>query len=281
MSVPSSQLVPTGEFRTHYLEEGPTDHPGHPVILLHGGGAGADGWSNWRDCLPLFAKHRRVFAVDMVGFGRSDKPDPAEFLYSQEARNTQIVAFIEALGLRRVSLVGNSMGGATALGVAMRRPDLVENLVLMGSAGVPTEGPPNPALAPLMNYDFTMEGMRKIIAVLANPDYRASEDQVHYRHELSVQPDTRAAYQSIMGWVREHGFGYSRAEIAKVKTRTLVVNGKDDAVVPVQHAYTFLELLENSTGYLIPHCRHWAMIEYPELFAQVTRDFLDNYGATS
>ncbi|MDT7697046.1 MAG: hypothetical protein QOI75_6413 [Pseudonocardiales bacterium] len=275
MSAPSGMFVTTGSFRTHYIEDG----TGDPVILLHGGGAGADSVSNWRDCLPLFAKRRRAIAVDMVGFGRSDKPGPDGFTYSQQSRNSQIVAFIEALGLERVSIVGNSMGGATALGVAMTRPDLVANLVLMGSAGVPHDGPPNPALAPLMNYDFTPEGMRRIIEVLANPDYRASDDQVRYRYELSAQPDTRAAYGAIMGWVRENGFGYTHDDIRRVTTRTLVVNGKQDMVVPISDAYTFLELLENSTGYLIPNCRHWAMIEYPEIFSSVTLDFLDSYGA--
>jgi pimeloyl-ACP methyl ester carboxylesterase len=275
MNVPTGELVQTGDFRTHYLEEG----SGDPVILIHGGGAGADGWSNWRDCLPLFAKRRRTFAVDLVGFGRSDKPDPASFEYTQPGRNAQLIAFIEAMGLERVSIVGNSMGGATALGVAMARPDLVENLVLMGSAGAPTAAPLSPALAPLMQYDFTVEGMQKIIDVLANPDYQASDEQVRYRHALSAQPDTRAAYGAIMGWVKaNHGFGYTEEQISAVQTRTLVVNGKDDMVVPIDHAYLFLRLLENSYGFLIPHCRHWAMIEYPQLFSQVTLDFLDGWG---
>lgn len=274
MTAPNGSVVTTGAFRTHYLDEG----SGAPVILLHGGGAGADCVSNWRLCLPLFAKHRRVVAPDMIGFGHTDKPDPSTFTYSQQARNDHLIAFIEALGLDRVSLVGNSMGGATALGVAMRRPDLVENLVLMGSAGVPHEGPPNPALEPLMNYDFTPEGMRRIIEVLANPDYVAGEEQVRYRYELSREPSTRAAYTATMGWVREHGFGYSLDDIASVKTRTLVVNGKDDMVVPLDDAYTFLRYLENSTGYVMPHCRHWAMLEYPETFTSVVSDFLDEYG---
>ncbi|MEK6443874.1 alpha/beta fold hydrolase [Pseudonocardia sp. T1-2H] len=265
----------TGDFQTHYIEDG----SGDPVILLHGGGAGADSSSNWSTCLPLFGKRKRVIAMDMVGFGHTDKPDPGTFTYSQDARNSQVLAFIEELGLERVSIVGNSMGGATALGVAMRRPDLVENLVLMGSAGVPGDTKMSPALEPVMNYDFTLEGMRRIIAVLANPDYVASDEQIRYRYELSVKADTKAAYTAIMGWVRENGFGYSFDEIKRVKTRTLVVNGKDDEVVPIANAYKFLELLENSTGYLMPHCRHWAMIEYPDIFSSVALDFIDAYGA--
>lgn len=273
----NGKLVPTGSFQTHYIEEG----SGEPVILLHGGGAGADAVSNWSTCMPLFAKHKRVIAADLVGFGHTDKPDPTAFTYSQDARNRQIIALIETLGLERVSIVGNSMGGATALGVAMLRPDLVENLVLMGSAGL--SNPPNPALQAILDYDFTLDGMRRIIAALANPDFIASEDQLRYRYELSVEPATRAAYMATMNWIRENGLEYGTDEIRQVKTRTLVVHGKDDLVVPVANAYRFLELLEYSTGYIIPQCRHWAMIEHPEIFSTVSLEFLDRYtpGTTS
>ena len=87
-----------------------------------------------------------------------------------------------------------------------------------------------------------------------------------------------------MGWVRENGLHYPDDAIAAVKTRTLVVNGKEDKVVPIEQAFEFLQLLENSTGYLIPHCRHWAMIEYPELFTKVCLDFFNDptdYGDTT
>lgn len=271
MVSPTGKMIQTGDFQTHYIEEG----SGDPVILVHGGGAGADGVSNWTTCLPFFAARKRAIAVDLVGFGHSDKPDPAEFTYSQDARNAQLIDFIEALGFEKVSLVGNSMGGATSLGVAMRRPDLVENLVLMGSAGL--SGEPNPALGAILGYDFTVEGMRRIIAALANPGFEATEEQVQYRYELSTRPDTRAAYSATMQWVRDHELAYPPEEIARVMTRTLVVHGKDDLVVPVTQAYRFLELLENSFGYVIPNCRHWTMIEYPEVFSAITLDFLDGY----
>lgn len=269
----AGKFISTGEFKTHYIEAG----SGDPVILIHGGGAGADAVSNWSACLPLFAERRRAIAVDLVGFGRSDKPDPASFVYDQAARNHQIIAFIEALGLDKVDLVGNSMGGATALGVSMLRPDLVNNLVLMGSAGLAV--PVSPELANILHYDFTVDGMRRIIAALANPGFHATDGQVQYRYQLSTEPDARAAYAATMGLVREGGMVYSEEAIRQVGVRTLVVNGKDDLVVPIQCAYKFLDLLTNSTGYLIPNCRHWAMLEYPELFSRVTLDFLDDFRA--
>ena len=125
----TSKYVVANGIRTHYLEEG----SGEPVILLHGGGAGADGYSNWHSTIPLLAKHFRVLALDMLGFGKNEKPDETKFTYSQSARNDHLVGFIEALGLTGVTLVGNSMGGATSIGVAVKRPDLINKVVLMRS----------------------------------------------------------------------------------------------------------------------------------------------------
>lgn len=271
MSKPNGRQITTGDFKTYYFEVG----EGDPLILIHGGGAGADGWSNWASSLPYFSKRKRVIVVDMVGFGHSDKPDPSEFTYSQAARNRQLIDFIEAVGLSKVSLVGNSMGGATALGVAVERPDLVADLVLMGAAGL--EGKMSPELATIMNYDFTLDGMRRIGEALTNPSYVMSDEQLKYRHQLSLDPDAQAAYTAIMGWVRENGFGYSPEQIRSVSTRTLVFHGKDDRVVPLTDAYKFLELLDNSTGYLMPDCGHWVMNEYPEIFSRIVVDFLDRY----
>lgn len=277
-AMPDVQHVRTGDFNTAYYHAGPTS--GTPIVLIHGGGAGADSVSNWERCFWRFAEFAPTYAVDLVGFGNSDAPDPETFAYTQEARNSQIIAFVGALGIRPAHFIGNSMGGATSLGVAMRRPDLVSSLVLMGSAGRSSPHMSD-ALKVIVNYDFTLEGMRRVIAALANPGFIPSDEQVRHRYEMSVRPQLAAAYKATMAWVREHGLQYPPEEIAKVKTRTLVVNGKEDQVVPMAQAFEFLTLLENSTGYLIPHCRHWAMIEYPELFTKICRDFFadtTNYG---
>lgn len=272
MSAPNGRRITTGDFETYYFEAG----EGDPLILIHGGGAGADGWSNWASSLPHFSKRMRTFVVDMVGFGHSDKPDPSQFTYSQAARNRQLIHFIESVGIAKVNLIGNSMGGATALGVALERPDLVANLVLMGAAGFDSQM--SPELASIMNYDFTLEGMRRIGDALTNPTYVMSEEQLQYRYELSLNPDAQAAYTATMAWVRENGFGYSPELIAEVKIRTLVFHGKDDKVVPLTDAFKFLDLLDNSTGYLMPNCGHWVMNEYPEIFSKIVLDFLDFHG---
>lgn len=268
MSDYASKYVDVNGLKTHYIEAG----SGAPVILVHGGGAGADGYGNWRGTIPRLASEFRVIAVDMLGFGRTAKPDGG-FVYSQAARNTHLRGFIEALGLKRVSLVGNSMGGATSMGVAVERPELVEKLVLMGSAGLTTVI--SDGLKPVIHYDFTREGMVALIKALTNDGFQIDDALVGYRHTASIEPDARRAYGSAMQWIREQGgLHYAEDFIRRVRTPTLVVNGKQDKVVPLPVALRFLDLIPRSWGYIIPDCGHWAMIEHANDFAAVTHNFL-------
>lgn len=265
-----SKYVLAGSRTTHYIEAG----TGEPLILLHGGGAGADCRSNWFKTLPRLARSFHVFAVDMLGFGHTDRPDPAGFAYTQDARNEHMVSVLEGLNLGPVHMVGNSMGGATTIGVSVMRPDLVKKIVLMGAAGLDS-GPMSPALAAVVNYDFTRAGMVKVCQALANEFFDIDPDMIDYRLKLSIEPETRAAYSATMGWVKDQGgLHYEPDFIRRVKAPTLVVNGKDDKVVPLSSALQFLERIENSWGYIIPHCGHWAMLEYPEDFAGEVERFL-------
>tara|TARA_R110001592_G_scaffold363371_1_gene685461 strand:+ start:66744 stop:67595 length:852 start_codon:yes stop_codon:yes gene_type:complete len=268
---PQSHFVEAGGLKTHYVESG----VGTPTILIHGGGAGADGWGNWRNCLPLFGESVRAMAIDLVGFGNSSKPDPATFVYSQDARDQQLADFIEALDAGPVNLVGNSTGGLTAIGAALLKPNLVNKVVLMGSAGIETG-----VIAPLKaltEYDFTPAGMRRIISSLANPDFPIEDDLITYRYQLSIDPEVRAGYSAFMRWIGEQN-GLHRPEefIARLKHKTLVVHGKEDKVVPLSSGLRLLELIDNSSGYILPHCGHWAMMEYSQAFTRVTLDFLLN-----
>jgi 2-hydroxy-6-oxo-6-(2'-aminophenyl)hexa-2,4-dienoate hydrolase len=264
-----SRYVDAGGIRTHYLEAG----RGAPVVLIHGGGAGADAYGNWRTVMPLLAEHFHVVALDMLGFGRTDKPAGADFVYSQEARNRHLAAFLDALALGPATLVGNSMGGATAIGVAVARPELVARLVLMGSAGLNTKL--HADLMPVLNYDFTREGMVRLIRALVNDNFVIDDALVSYRFALASDPDTKRAYAATMDWIRQQGgLAYDPEMLRRVKAPTLVVNGKMDKVVPLENAYTFLSLIDRSWGYIIPDCGHWAMIEHPQDFASATLNFI-------
>ncbi len=264
-----SRYVDAGGLRTHFVETG----SGPPLILVHGGGPGADGYGNWHSCLPIFAGRFRAIAVDMLGFGRTDKPDPATFVYSQDARTAHMIAFIEALGSGPATMIGNSMGGLTSLCVAINRPDLMHKLILMGSAGIKFELPP--ALLPLLNYDGTREGMRRVIGGLTHKSYCMDEGLLSYRVEMSNRPETAKAQAATMQWVRQqHGLYIDEYRIRKNTVPTLVVGGKSDPIVTPAQIFRFLELIDNSWGYVIPHCGHWVMMERPEEFCAVCTRFI-------
>jgi pimeloyl-ACP methyl ester carboxylesterase len=272
-----SRFLDVDDINTHYLATG----GGSPLVLVHGGGPGADARGNWQDCIPLFADNFEVFAVDMVGFGKTDKPDPDEYAYTKESRSRHLAAFIEALDKGPVSIIGNSMGGAAALGVSMERPELIRRLVLMGSAGIAVNNPDPAPMKALAAYDYTLDGMRRMMRVLAGPDYEVDENLASYRHELSLDPATKSAMTAIITDARQGGLTYEDDAIRQIKTPTLVVGGKEDQIAIPARNYRFLELLDNSWGFILPHCGHWVMMERPREFAAVTKDFLlgESYGS--
>src|SRR5487761_129606 len=140
----------------HYEEAG-ASRPGTPVVMLHGGGPGAAGMSNFRRNLPVFAERFRALVVDQPGFGKSEKP-PVEGNYFTFAA-TALAGLLDELGIERVHLVGNSLGGGTAVRFALNYPQRAGRLVLMGPGGLSltvfAAGPP--------------EGVRRLTACPAPP----------------------------------------------------------------------------------------------------------------
>lgn len=263
-----SRYIDAEGIRTHYIEQG----EGDTLILVHGGGPGADCYGNWYSCLPGFASRFRVIAVDMLGFGRTEKPDPAEFTYDQDARTQHMLAFIRALDIGPVNLVGNSMGGLTSLCVAEKQPDLIRRLVLMGPAGIKQQAA---AIAPLLDYDGTREAMRAVVAALTHSSFQVEDALLDYRVGLSTEPATLKAQAAAMHWIGKQGGLYvDESVIQSVTVPTLLVGGKNDPVVTPAQIFRFLELIDNARCYMLPACGHWVMIEHPDEFIRITTSFL-------
>ncbi len=251
---------------THYLDIG----DGPPLILIHGGGPGADSYGNWKGSLHEYAKHFRVIAYDMPGFGRTARPSADDYAYDQASRNRHLIGLVEALGLKPAHMIGNSMGGSTCLGVAIERPDLVSRLVLMGSAGLAVHNPDPSYKERLKGYDGTLEGMRAIMKAMAGSRFEIDEELLRYRDAIMQDPDARA----VIGKIMRSDLTYSEERIASVKHPTLVVSGMEDHVCIPARTLRYLELLGNSWGFTLPHVGHWVMIEAPDLFVRLTTDFL-------
>jgi pimeloyl-ACP methyl ester carboxylesterase len=242
------------------------------VLLIHGSGPGVTSYANWRLVMPALAEHFRVLAPDMVGFGYSDRPAGVDYGLSTWADQT--VGLMDALGIQKAHLVGNSFGGAIALRIAAQHPDRVGKLVLMGSMGVPfpiTEG-----LDRVWGYEASFENMRKVLDVFAYSRELVNDELAQVRYEGSIQPGFQEAFSSMFPEPRQRwveAMTTPEEELRRLPHRTLIVHGREDQVIPVSNSYKLEELIENADLSVFSKCGHWSMIERTADFNRQVRDF--------
>ncbi|MDT7641554.1 MAG: 2-hydroxymuconate-semialdehyde hydrolase [Pseudonocardiales bacterium] len=261
--------IDAGGIGTHYHDVG----SGEPVLMLHGSGPGVSAWANWRLNLGALGERYRVLAPDLVGFGYTERPGDVH--YSLETWRDHVWAFLDALGLERVSIVGNSLGGRIALAMAGEHPERVERMVLMGAPGVGmtlTEG-----LKALRAYQPSEDSMRRLLLDCFAVDKSIiTDDLVRTRYEASVAPGAFEAYRDMFFSPEHSGsqLGITEEQTAAIGTRTLLLHGLQDKVVPVEVAWTMLRLLPNADLAVFARCGHWTQIERADDFNNLVGDFL-------
>jgi len=261
--------VEANGIRTNYLEAG----SGEPVVLVHGSGPGVTAYANWRLTMPALAERFRVLAPDMVGFGYTDRP--ADVTYDMTTWVDQLVGFLDAMGLPRVSLVGNSFGGAVALRVAARHSDRVSRLVLMGSVGVPF--PITAGLDAVWGYEPSLDNMRRILDVFAYSRELLTEELAGVRYQASIQPGFQESFGSMFPAPRQRwvdALSTPDDEIAALPHETLIVHGRDDKVIPLETSLRLHQLIERSQLHVFGRCGHWTQIEWSAEFNRLVTEFL-------
>ncbi len=184
----SQRTVSLGARQLHLAELG----SGPAVLMLHGGGPGASGLSNYSRNVEALARHFRVLVPDMPGYGRSSKDIDAANPFGDVA--SAMVGLLNALDIPSAHVVGNSLGGAVALRLALDHPDRVGRLVLMGPGGIGmAQGEPTPGLLRLLTYYAgvgpSYEKLRSFITEDLVYDARGiSEDMLRERFESSIDP---------------------------------------------------------------------------------------------
>lgn len=246
---------------------------GDPVVLVHGSGPGVTAWANWRLTLPELGTRFRVLAPDVLGFGYTERPEGVT--YGMETWTRHLLGFLDALGLERVRLVGNSFGGALALSVATRAPERVERLVLMGSVGVPFEI--TPGLDAVWGFEPSLPAMRSLLDVFAWDRSLLTDDLARSRLEAATRPGVHEAYRSMFPAPRQHAVDAMTLDeeaIRSIAVPTLVVHGRDDRVIPLANSLRLLELIDRSQLHVFGQCGHWVQIEHAAEFTRLVGDFL-------
>ncbi|WP_430435212.1 alpha/beta fold hydrolase [Methyloversatilis sp.] len=247
---------------------------GFPVLMLHGSGPGVSAWANWRLVMPQLAERARVIAPDMAGFGYTERrPD---LRYDMDTWVAQAVGMLDALGIERADLVGNSFGGGLALQVAIRHPHRIRRLVLMGSVGVRFDI--TPALDAVWGYTPSIETMRGLLDLFAYDRSLVNDDLAKLRYEATIRPGFQESFASMFPAPRQRWVDAMASNVEDIKAlphETLVIHGREDQVIPLDTSLTLAQWIPNAQLHVYGKCGHWTQIEHAARFARLVGDFLN------
>lgn len=259
---------------------------GYPVIMLHGGGPGASGMSNYGRNIEALAQHFRVIVPDMQGYGQSskgvDRKDPFGDLADA------MLGLMDALKIKRAHLVGNSLGGACALRMALDQPSRVSALVLMGPGGVnTTRALPTKGLNLLLNYYSGSGPSRDKLATfvrqyLVYDGNRVADSLIDGRYQASIDAEVIAAppLRRPQGLKAALRMDFTRdPRLSSCTVPTLVLWGTEDKVNRTSGGATLQKRMPNCDLYLFSKTGHWVQWERPEEFNAVTAAFLARHGS--
>ena len=264
-----ARSVQAAGITTNYHDVG----DGFPALFIHGSGPGVSAWANWRLVMPALSERLRVIAPDMAGFGFSERP--AGIRYDLDTWVAQAIGLLDALGLEQADVVGNSFGGALALAMAIRHPQRVRRLVLMGSVGVPfdiTEG-----LDAVWGYTPSFENMRRIMDYFAWDRSLVNDELAELRYRASIRPGFQETFGAMFPAPRQRwvdALASREEDILALPHETLIVHGRDDRVIPLLTSLTLAEWIDRSQLHVYGRCGHWTQIEHAARFAKLVGDFL-------
>ncbi len=246
---------------------------GEPILLIHGSGPGVTAWANWRGVIPVLAQRARVVAPDMLGFGYTSCPPGMPL--NVDAWVKQLTDLLDALDLPKVSVVGNSFGGAIALALAHRHPERVKRLVLMGAVGV--SFPISEGLEKVWGYQPSLEAMRELIGVFAFDHLIITDDLVKMRYEASTRADVQQRFAALFPPPRQRGvemLALPETALRGITQQTLNIHGRDDCVIPLEVSERLLRLIPHADLHVFGECGHWVQIEKAEAFTRLISEFL-------
>lgn len=270
-----SKFIMVDGARVHYQEFGDAAKP--PIVLIHGYTASV---YVWKTTAPLLAEAGfRVIAVDLLGFGYSEKP--TWFDYSIQSQARMVSRFMHRLGIGRATVVGSSYGGAVALNLTLDYPESVEKLVLVDSvcnnepknhpilrlASLPGLGE---AITPFLIDSKTFLRFRMHGTLAKANHHMITEDRIESIRRPLFAAD---AHHSILATSRNWHAEHLEHDAHLINQPTLIVWGEQDAVIPIKNGYKLHDEILNSRFVVIKDCGHVPQEEKSDIFAGLVAEF--------
>ncbi|WIN00416.1 alpha/beta fold hydrolase [Actinoplanes oblitus] len=245
-----------------------------PVVLLHGGGPGASAMSNFARTIPVFAKTFDTLAVDQPGYGGSALGELKGQYFTHAA--DALVTLLDELSLDRVDLIGNSLGGGTAVRLALNHPSRAGKLLLMGPGGLslnvfaadPTEGVKRLGA---FGAAPSRERMAAFLRTLVFDPALITDELIDER--LDAAGDSSFLRSSFSGPAFEEGLLWREAH--RLRNEVLLVWGREDRVNPLDGALVALKMIRRCRLHVFGGCGHWAHLEKFDEFNRLAFDFLE------
>lgn len=256
----------------HYVEAG----RGEPLILVHGFLA----WSyTWRRNVGPLSEHARVLALDLRGFGLSEKRGGLRHGLSDQVEVLR--GFMDRLSIKQAVICGHSMGGEIAMRFALKYPDRVKALILVSASGYVRRNEPR-----MIRWALGMPGVNMLLVRLAMMNRRFAMENiraVYRRPERMTEPEVEAYLlpsrapgmtRALLSILREADFGAFAHRLREIEHRALLIWGEEDQVVPLSHGKRLAEELRHSELAVLPDCGHVPPEEEPERFNEAVIGFL-------
>ena len=245
------------------------------MVLVHGFGSSL---YTWKDVIPALAASHDVLALDLPGFGGSDQPADLSF----EDLPRSVLGLMDRLGIERASLVGNSMGGATAALVAAESPGRVGALVLIDAAGFDMGPSQRPrlvrfAMSPAGSVIARLPGKRLVVEASLRQVFHdaahVTPERVSEYLAAARRPGTFPAMRSLGASLADRAAVVSQA-LPRIGAPTLVLWGDDDRWIEIAHADRFVAAIPGARKVVIPSCGHVPQEEKPDEVARLLLAFL-------
>jgi pimeloyl-ACP methyl ester carboxylesterase len=255
---------------------------GPVLVMLHGGGPGASGVSNYHQNLAALTKHFRVVLPDQPGFGGSYRPTE-EDLDAKSITEIAVVALFEAfdeLGIERFHLLGNSLGGAAAIAMAQTQPDRITGLVLMAPGGgwLPFGPTPTEGQKEMFRYYHggpSEKKMANFIRTMVFDHKQFGEDVVKARYEASLDPSHIEFYHRYnAAFAKRHGMDPLWRNLHEITAPTLLLWGRDDRTITLDGSQLMLKQIRNVQLHVFGNCGHWVQLERQRDFERLVAGFL-------
>lgn len=275
MKMPQDKYIQVGQINTRYWAEG---EAGSPIVLIHGIGAYVESWLS--SFTSLVSEHR-VYAMDLLGQGRTDKPLNTSYKIRDFAQF--VMDFMAVLKIERAHVVGSSLGGAIGTRLALMFPEAVDKLVLVASSGLGKKISPTlriwaiPLLGEFLNRPSLAGGERYLKALVYDPTV-ITREIIELNYQMSLLPGTQKAFLKIVRTNINPLFGQNHGattrELGTITSPTLVIWGQQDPTVPISHADIAAKSFTDIRVQVIENCGHMPMVEHMQAFNDLLVDFL-------